>query len=90
MHHTLKTHPAPFRAVRDGRKRFEVRKDDRMFQCGDTVTLQYYDARQAVIPGLLPDDDLSPLDFRIGFVLRGGQFGVEPGFVVFQLEPLTP
>ena len=31
---------------------------------------------------------IEPFMFRIGFVLRGGQFGIEPGYVVFQLEPL--
>jgi hypothetical protein len=43
MHHELKILPAYFEAVIDGRKTFEIRKDDRGFQSGDTVTLREYD-----------------------------------------------
>jgi hypothetical protein len=27
------------------------------------------------------------LRFKIGWILQGGQFGIEPGYIVFQLEP---
>ena len=43
MHHELKILPPYFEAVIDGRKTFEIRKDDRGFQAGDTVTLREYD-----------------------------------------------
>lgn len=43
MHHELKTLPPYFQAVVDGRKTFEIRKNDRGFQAGDTVTLREYD-----------------------------------------------
>lgn len=82
MHHTIKTHAAIYSRVKSGEMRFEIRKDDRNYQCGDTVTLIHYDPNTG--PGNL---DLEPLDFRIGFVLRGGQYGLEPGYVAFQLEP---
>lgn len=94
-HHTLKTHPAIFAATRRGDKMFEVRKDDRAFQTGDQVTLVYHDAEPptflgaaAPVPWGKTDDDRLPMDFRITFVLRGGQYGVEPGFVAFGLERL--
>ena len=38
-HHVLKIHGCYFDAVRDGRKTFEIRKDDREFKEGDTGTL---------------------------------------------------
>lgn len=92
MHHTLKTHPGVFAAVRDGTKRFEVRKDDRCFQRGDTVTLTYHDPDKPPVapwPGG-PDPETMDMTFRVGFVLRGGQYGIEPGYVVFGLEDEIP
>lgn len=80
MHHTIKTHAELYHRVKSGEKRFDIRKDDRNYQCGDTVTLEYFDSPAA------PPHGNEPLDFRIGFVLRGGQYGLEPGYVAFQLE----
>jgi len=92
MHHVLKTHPAMFRATRDGVKPFEVRRDDRAFQAGDTVSLTYHTLNDQ--PGQFPappapytnDDSRQPLEYKITFVLRGGQYGIEPGYVVLGLE----
>ena len=39
MIHELKTLPKYFNAVCDGKKTFEVRKDDRNFQIDDTLVL---------------------------------------------------
>jgi len=93
MKHTLKTHPAMFRAVRDGVKPFEVRKDDRAFQTGDVVRLTYYDPDAGAFPAApMPydaTDNREPLEFRVTFVLRGGQYGIEPGFVVLGLAPMN-
>lgn len=41
--HTLKTWPEYFAAIIDGRKRFELRKNDRDYQVGDLLVLQEYD-----------------------------------------------
>lgn len=43
MTHALKTWPEYFKEVEAGNKPFEVRKNDRNFQSGDTVILQEYD-----------------------------------------------
>lgn len=91
-HHILKAHPPMFRAARDGVKNFEVRKDDRAFQTGDTVEMVFNDP--TVPGGSFPappqpwddkDDTRTNLKRKITFVLRGGQYGVEPGYVVLAL-----
>ncbi|EHN17061.1 DUF3850 domain-containing protein [Clostridium sporogenes] len=43
MRHRLKTLPKYFNAVCDGKKTFEVRKDDRNFQIGDKLVLEKYE-----------------------------------------------
>lgn len=43
MNHILKIQRDYFIAVKEGRKNFEIRHDDRGFQAGDTVTLREYD-----------------------------------------------
>lgn len=39
MHHELKTLTQYYQAIKEGRKTFEIRYNDRGFQFGDTVTL---------------------------------------------------
>lgn len=85
--HYLKTWPTFFDAVSRGDKNFEVRKDDRAFQAGDTLILEYFD------PDPTPPGEIKmsvPLSIVrvVTYVLRGGQFGIEAGFVVLGLaEP---
>lgn len=82
--HNLKTWPAYWLAVERGDKTFEVRKNDRAFQAGDTLLLEYYD------PERRPDEyegfSRHPLIRNVTFVLAGGQFGIEPGYVVMGLS----
>lgn len=42
--HRLKCVSPYFEAVREGKKRFEIRFDDRDFKQGDMLILQHYDA----------------------------------------------
>ena len=45
MIHALKIDPQYFEAVRSGKKRFELRKDDRDFRVGDYLALNEWDDR---------------------------------------------
>lgn len=94
--HELKTWAVYWDAVEDGDKNFEVRKNDRFFQPGDTVKLRRWN------PGRVPacyetrDGECShfvqergTLLFTIGAILQGGQFGLEPGYCAFSLLPLS-
>lgn len=44
MHHKVKILPVYFKAVADGRKTYEVRKNDRNYEEGDAITLQEWDS----------------------------------------------
>jgi len=83
MTHALKTWPMYWDAIETGAKTFEVRRDDRKFCVGDTLVLWRWDpAEEAYTPGC------DPLTKRVSFVLRGGNFGIEQGFVVMGLQEL--
>jgi hypothetical protein len=78
IEHELKTWPIYFDAVSFGGKSFEVRRDDRPFETGDTVRLREWDEAKGYSG--------RELKFRIGYVLRG----FLPEHVVFTLESLEP
>lgn len=88
VEHVLKTTITVWDAIESGQKRFEVRRNDRFFQQGDIVVLRKWDAEYHwYAPNEGRKFTTCDLRFRIGWMLQGGQFGVEPGYVVFQLEP---
>jgi hypothetical protein len=83
--HELKTLPQYWDAVARGDKTFEVRRDDRGFQRGDIVKLlKMIDGHVATYNG----EPMYILTRRIRWILTGGQFGIEPGYVVLQLEDI--
>lgn len=62
MHHNLKICPQYFQPVRERKKTFEVRVNDRAFQAGDTVTLREFKPEYDVYTG-------AEETFVIGYVL---------------------
>lgn len=86
--HYLKTWSPYWLAVERGDKTFEVRKNDRAFQAGDTLWLEYFDPERD--PSQYEGFSRKPLERLVTFVLPGGQFGIEPGYVVMGItDPVT-
>lgn len=83
MKHELKIWPQYYCRVADGSKTFEVRKNDRGFQPGDTLVLQEYDPFTPYdkAPGPVGYTGNS-LEFKIGYVLP-----IDDERVVFSLLP---
>lgn len=75
--HELKCWPPYFAAIRRKEKNFDVRRDDRGFQKGDTVILREYEMQRS--PHRYTGNDETR---KIKYILTGGQFGLEPGYVV--------
>lgn len=72
--HDLKILPEFFRAVVDGRKRFEIRKNDRNFAEGDALILREFDG--LIFTG-------RHLQCRVTYRTT---FEQKPGFVVLGIE----
>jgi hypothetical protein len=79
MTHCLKTWPEYYKSVIDGSKPFEVRQNDRSFHVGDTLILQEYDPEKKQYTG-------QETEFSVTYILVGGAFGVEDGYVVMGLR----
>lgn len=77
--HELKCWPEYFLAVRDGRKPFEVRKNDRDFRTGDALILREWNPFRESYTGHRCNVDVT-------YVLHGGQFGIEKGYVVMGIR----
>jgi len=78
--HELKSWPAEFAAVAEGRKTFEIRKDDRGFEPGDIVVLREY----------LPGESMTGRScgpFRIDYVERSAC--IPEGWCGFSLRALA-
>lgn len=96
MIHDLKTAPVYFERVVSGEKTFEVRKDDRGFQSGDTLILREWDeekcrAGQRCRPVFKPCDEHCrgytgrTIRCDVGFIFKAG-VGVDLGeYVVMSL-----
>lgn len=78
--HELKTWTDFYQDVWDGKKRFEIRKNDRDFKVGDILLLREYE----FFTGNYTERWAK---FSIEFMLDGG-FGLENGFCVLSLSNL--
>lgn len=80
MTHALKCLPEYFKALDNGDKTFELRKDDRPFNAGDKIILQEWEPKAEKYTG-------EELTFNISYVLRDApKFGLKPGFCILGLH----
>ncbi len=86
--HDLKVHPRFMDALLDGTKNFDVRRDDRFFAVGDTLRLVEWDGKR--MSCVCDRDECFSRGRvalrRVSFILPGGDYGIERGFVVLGLE----
>ncbi|NBW10818.1 MAG: DUF3850 domain-containing protein [Caulobacteraceae bacterium] len=92
--HKLATWPQYWDAVHRGEKTFEVRRDDRGFQRGDILELQRCErTRFGTFEVEMDFNGYHPkhvIRKEITYILTGGQFGIEPGYVVMGLGEVNP
>lgn len=74
--HELKTTQPYFDDVFMGRKTFDVRKNDRGFKVGDIIILKEWNGSEFTGKSLARN---------VRYVLSGGQFGIESGYVVMDI-----
>jgi hypothetical protein len=78
MTHKLKILPNHLYDITKHGKRFEIRKNDRNFQVGDTVCLNEW----------TPENEYSGRIFncKITYVFHGGEYGLDKDYCVFGFE----
>lgn len=81
MEHELKTWMPYFGEVLVGHKTFEVRKNDRDFQVGDTLILREWADDKKEYTG-------RKLARRVTYILNGGEFGIQGEFCVMSIVKL--
>jgi Domain of unknown function (DUF3850) len=75
--HKLKTWSEPFQAMRDGRKSFEFRKNDRNFEESDILILQEWN----------PDTGYTGrvINAQVVYLIKAG-FGIPEGYCIMSLQ----
>jgi hypothetical protein len=77
--HVLKTWPAFYRAVVDGRKTFEIRLNDRGYKVGDVLVLAEFDPEKQI---LTMECFAVRITYMTDFVV-----GLHPGYVAMGITP---
>ena len=81
MIHELKTLPIYFEEVIDGRKLFEVRKNDRNFKVGDMLALNEYDDDKKEYTG-------NSCLVYVDYILKDENY-CKNGFVIMSIKPCS-
>lgn len=86
--HELKTWPEPFEAIRSGKKRYEIRYDDRGFAVGDVLHLLEYDPSRVAdyrTPKSLGYTG-EKLWAKVTYITPGGVWGLPQNICVMSIE----
>lgn len=86
MIHELKVWPEFFDAIMRGDKPFEIRKDDRNFSVGDILLLREYIPENYYGNGKPAWYSNMKTTREITYILQGGKFGINEGYVVMGLK----
>lgn len=87
--HELKTLPEPFTAVLEGRKRYEIRVNDRDFKVGDELHLAEWDPGPLKFPTRPQGYTGRECTVRVTYMTPGGQWGLPANVCVMSLEAAT-
>ena len=79
MTHELKTFDEYMVDIASGKKTFEVRKNDRVFNEGDSLVLFGINSTTKEITGKI-------IHANITYILHGGQYGLEDGYCVMAIK----
>lgn len=89
MIHELKTWPIFFIPVKTELKTFEIRKNDRLFSIGDELLLREFVPKNYYEDQTLDEYYTGNICHRkITYILKGGQVGLEEGYVVMGLSKI--
>ena len=88
--HRLKILPPYYEAVASGVKTFEVRRDDRGYQVGDTLVLREWnpEVKEIGVEWYAPAYTGRELAREVTYILRGPAFGIEEGYVAMGVKPV--
>ncbi len=81
MIHELKTWPEPFQAIFQGRKTFDIRRNDRNFQYADMVNLREWEPQYRAYTG-------RELLRTVSHIEYGPNWELPPGVCVMALKKL--
>ena len=79
MLHELKTWPEYFEEVKSGKKRFELRKDDRGFKVGHHLMLMEYEPKSGAYTG-------RSLLVKVMYLKRDVPFGLMVGYCIMSIK----
>lgn len=84
--HKLKTWPEYYQAIANDFKRFELRKNDRGFEVGDTLLLKEYEPSTEKYTG---EEMYVKVTFIFGDDPDDRAWGLEEGYVIMSIKKLN-
>ena len=82
MTHKLKTWPEYYNAILTGKKKFEIRKNDRDYKVGDTLDLREYDHKTKSYTG-------NEMNVEVTYILTNDNPFIKiDGFVIMSINVL--